>query len=727
MFKNTGLAKKIVSGYLVIIALVLVTGLVGTSGIRTVAACLARVGDEEAPVANTSMEMQLALMSSRDAMGEFKAATSVIALEDTAALDELEKEYRRTLEAFDASVKAIIEGGTLENGTKVIKTDNKALADLVVQSAQKHDETFQAAADGLIKTGRELIALKGERESAIEAMETVFDQVVKDAAAMEELVSAEVNTRSKATGISDEARAILMEEIPLVDMTMEMAQALAKCRMTIEEYTRKQDASLLDAIEANYRTEVLAFDQCVQAVLNGGVVEGVTVIATDNADVRKTATVVDENHAQFERQAVLVMAAHKAMIESSQKSNLAMQQLDAGGIETASLLEKAEALAQGEMDEARQVGRRSVKLSVTAMLATVVFAVFFGILIGIVVTRSITKPINRVISGLSGGAEQVDSAASQVAQSSQSMAEGASQQASSLEETSASLEEMASMTRQNADNAQQANTMANSAKTAAGRGREAMVQMTQAINDIKKSSDETAKIIKTIDEIAFQTNLLALNAAVEAARAGDAGKGFAVVAEEVRNLAQRSAEAAKNTSALIEGAQKNADNGVASSTQVGQILDEITQAAQKVAALVAEVASATNEQSKGIDQVNLAVSEMDKVTQTNAANSEEAASASEELSAQSRELNEMVVTLMGIVGGARASKNTRQISPVRGAAPARRVIPVYSDARHRQLAHGVAMSRPVRKTAVLAAANTDGQVVNPNQVIPLDENDLADF
>ena len=204
-----------------------------------------------------------------------------------------------------------------------------------------------------------------------------------------------------------------------------------------------------------------------------------------------------------------------------------------------------------------------------------------GAILALVITRSITRALNHVIQGLKLGAEQTSSASGQVAQASQQMAEGASEQASSLEEVSSSLEEMASMTKQNADNAGQANGMSGKAKAAAEQGNTAMGRMSEAISKIKTSSDQTAKILKTIDEIAFQTNLLALNAAVEAARAGEAGKGFAVVAEEVRNLAQRSAEAARNTASLIEESQKNADHGVAVSTEVGNILGQIVQDVQK--------------------------------------------------------------------------------------------------------------------------------------------------
>jgi len=238
--------------------------------------------------------------------------------------------------------------------------------------------------------------------------------------------------------------------------------------------------------------------------------------------------------------------------------------------------------------------------------------------------------------------DQVSSASGQIASSSQSVADGASQQASALEETSSSLESMSAMTKRSADNAQQANALAQTAKGAATEGASAMEQMGTAMTKIRASAEGTSQIIKDINEIAFQTNLLALNAAVEAARAGEAGRGFAVVAEEVRSLALRSKEAAMKTEVLIKESVRQAEEGEVTAKGVSSKLGEIVTGVTKVTDIVAEISASAKEQSGGIDQVNRAVTEMNKVTQQNAANSEESSSAAAELSSQSEELAAMI-------------------------------------------------------------------------------------
>jgi methyl-accepting chemotaxis protein len=257
----------------------------------------------------------------------------------------------------------------------------------------------------------------------------------------------------------------------------------------------------------------------------------------------------------------------------------------------------------------------------------------------------IKSVLNRAVESLdeslqqvSVGAEQVAAAANQIGTGSQAMAQGASEQASGLQEVSSSLQEIASMANQNVANAQEARTQADSADKVAREGVESMRRLSEAIARIKNSSDETAKIVKTIDEIAFQTNLLALNAAVEAARAGEAGKGFAVVAEEVRSLAMRSAEAAKTTANLIEGSVKNAGEGVEINGQVLSKLEDINRQVEQVREGVIEIATASQQQSEGIAQLNVAVEQINQVTQQAAANAEESASAAEELSGQAEQM-----------------------------------------------------------------------------------------
>jgi methyl-accepting chemotaxis protein len=267
-------------------------------------------------------------------------------------------------------------------------------------------------------------------------------------------------------------------------------------------------------------------------------------------------------------------------------------------------------------------------------------------------TRGISGTLHREARKLAAGAEQTAAASQQVSASSQMLAEGASEQAASLQETSASLEEISSMTKRNADNAQTTKGLAKAARVAADSGAGDMQKMSLAMRDIKASSDDISKIIKTIDEIAFQTNILALNAAVEAARAGEAGMGFAVVADEVRNLAQRSAQAAKETAAKIETAIAKTGQGVQMSEKVAQSLAEIVTNARKVDELVGEIATASKEQSDGIAQVNTAVAQMDRVTQSNAASAEESASAAQEMNSQTGVLRGVVAELLKLVGGA---------------------------------------------------------------------------
>ena len=339
-----------------------------------------------------------------------------------------------------------------------------------------------------------------------------------------------------------------------------------------------------------------------------------------------------------------------------------------------------------------------------------------GLCFSYFIARSVSKPINQIIVGLSDGAEQVTSASTQVSSSSQQLAEGSSDQAASLEETSSSIEELASMTKQNTDNAQQAKAMMGEVQRIVENVNTNMLNMAEAISNVTKSTEETSKIIKTIDEIAFQTNLLALNAAVEAARAGEAGAGFAVVANEVRNLAVRAAEAAKNTSDLIENTIKGVKHGNELTKLTQDAFKENMEIAVKIGSLVDEIAAASQEQSHGIQQINKAVAEMDKVTQQTAANAEESASASEEMTAQAAQLKSFVRDLTVLIGVNKndmvAESGSKSLS-----------------SRLRSIVHKDKKSLPVPKKEVIAKAPVarTGKNVRPEQVIPMKEGHFKDF
>ncbi|MBW1800268.1 MAG: hypothetical protein JRJ85_06010 [Deltaproteobacteria bacterium] len=319
--------------------------------------------------------------------------------------------------------------------------------------------------------------------------------------------------------------------------------------------------------------------------------------------------------------------------------------------------------------------------------------------------RVISNPISQIVHRLDESAEQVASASHRISGSSQLLSEGASEQAASIEETSSSLEEMSAMTKQNANNANEADNLMKDANTVVKNANASMSDLAASMNEISGASEETSKIIKTIDEIAFQTNLLALNAAVEAARAGEAGAGFAVVADEVRNLAMRAADAAKNTAGMIEATIKKVNDGSELMTRTDEAFTQVADKASKVGELVAEIAAASNEQAQGIEQLNMAIAEMDRVTQQNAATAEESASASVEMNTQSGALGDMVDDLMDMVGGNRATVNSEKRTEVGAEKP------------------------DDEKTVGEQAPNAPKAMEQkPDQVIPMDEEkDFADF
>ena len=448
--------------------------------------------------------------------------------------------------------------------------------------------------------------------------------------------------------------------------------------------------------------------------LKGGIASWAKLVE-GNAHMRAAASGIQRSIDSFEaegnRYHEAMLAQREASASMKQAAKVFQDETMPAARETIAILGKICDRLAGKVAVATVQINDGISRTISLIWIVSLIAIIAGISTAFFITRSITKPINRVIDGLSDGSDQVAAASGQVSSASQSLAEGAAEQASSIQETSSSLEEMASMTKQNADNAAQADALMKETNQIVGKANDSMSGLTCSMEEISKASDETSKIIKTIDEIAFQTNLLALNAAVEAARAGEHGAGFAVVAEEVRNLAMRSAEAAKNTSDLIEGTIKSVKGGSGLVDKTNEAFSGVAQSVSKADELVAEIAAASNEQSQGIDQINKAVAEMDKVIQQSAANAEESASASEEMNAQAEQMKAFVGDLVTLVGGNGNGTSRRQPGVMKKTKTIGKKVLEASVGK-------------VKSKTVIPHSAKD---VRPEEVIPMDDEDFKDF
>lgn len=410
------------------------------------------------------------------------------------------------------------------------------------------------------------------------------------------------------------------------------------------------------------------------------------------------------------------------MVENNQKAYQVYEQSSKKfGAETSEHLAALHDILEAKTETFQGEEKSFHSMVSSFIVVAMVISLIIGILLAFFLSRHITVTLQDLIQSLSQGANGLFTTSTQISTSSRQLAEAASEQASSLEETSSALEEITSMTKNNADHAHQANQLMGETKSIVKTASQSMREMDQSMREISSAGEEIGKIIKTIDEIAFQTNLLALNAAVEAARAGEAGKGFAVVADEVRNLAQRTAEAAKNTSTMIEDTVRKINDGSELARRTFDAFEKVTDSSSKVGDLVSEIAAASKEQSQGIDQVNIAISQMDKVTQQNAGNAEESASAAESIHKQSDGLRGLVAELIRLIGG-----QAHHHRPEEG----RKTI-LSSASR---MAVGVEKPMPkavikgeIERRGKFSQSPSEGKLVRPEQVIPFDEDKFDDF
>jgi len=489
---------------------------------------------------------------------------------------------------------------------------------------------------------------------------------------------------------------MVARDVKTMEIVAQIETGILEARRSEKNYIIRKDRKYIDEVKGNV-AEIKKQAQELKDVF-------------DEGDDKKRLDEVIQAAEKYQQNFLNYSDLYEKQVEPDKKAE--HDQLLAN-VEKA-MVAAARSVQRGAKDAQDKINKKltaNIFFTKTILILGSLLAIALGSLAAFLITRSVTKPINRALAGLEDGANQVSAASAQVSAASQSFAEGTSEQAAAVEETSSSIEELSSMTRQNAENAQLANaTMLDTAKVVE-EANQAMKDLTQSMRDISRAAEETAKIIKTIEEIAFQTNLLALNAAVEAARAGVAGVGFAVVADEVRNLAIRAADAAKNTAGLIEGTVKSISGGSEIVSRTNAAFAKVAQGAKKAGELVGEIAAASQEQAHGIEQINKAISEMDKVVQQNASGAEETSSAAEELSGQAVMMKNHAAELAALIRG--------------GAGRVLAVDPVSSELDQEVSRAFKSVGRnqsPVYRTPAYKTKNA-----RPDRMIPMDERKFRNF
>jgi methyl-accepting chemotaxis protein len=462
------------------------------------------------------------------------------------------------------------------------------------------------------------------------------------------------------SGVGQDIHYLAARTIPGTTAALSITTDTARLRADYLEHMHEDDPAEMQRLEqdiASYNTRLAADMKSYESTI---------LLPEDRENFAKLQPEIDAIDQEWLRVAPLSLAARNKEAYAAFKANVMPHIITLRTQSTYMAGWKAK-VGNEKIADTEQMAQRSWWLSLCTGLASLIL----GIVISWMMIVALNKQVGRAVSELTEGAEQIASAATQVSSSSQSLAQGSSEQAASIEETSASSEEINSMARKNMDNSRSTAALVGQSQEMFTKTNRQLEEMIVSMDEINESSGKISKIIKVIDEIAFQTNILALNAAVEAARAGEAGMGFAVVADEVRSLAQRSAQAAKDTAILIEESISKSNGGKIKVDQVASAIRGITEDSSKIKTLVDEVSLGSEEQSRGLEQIARAITQMEQVTQTTAANAEESAAAAEELNAQSEALRDVVARLNAMVGGENDQQSYRRGS-ARTAQPSRR-------------------------------------------------------
>ena len=707
MLKNMKLAPKLIASFVLVALIVVVVGIIGLNSIKNIATMSDIILDEEVPVADATMEMTIALISGRDVMGEYLLST------DINRLDAIKQEYLQTVADYDKFAGAILNGAK-EEGWTVIATDNEKLSKLITEADAYHTKFQEASAEMMKFHKQALQETKRELSNADALAYGFMEQIDEFSSKANELqIQAETlagEEMDRAMNNADDAQANgtnLMIVFSIVGFVLAVIIGYFLSRLVSKPLQVITNASqeialgdLNQEIHIDQKDEIGQLATAFKQMLEGlkAKTNVASEIARGNVDVE--VNIASEKDAlgkamnEMKNSIAALIREGKALAKAGEEGRLDVRGDTAkfqGGFRE--VLEGMNNIIENILKPVNEAVGCLAEMAKGDLTVSVTGNYQGDHAIMKESLNSTLAALNDILGQVAVATEQIASGSQQVSDSSQSLSQGATEQASSLEEVTSSMTEMGSQTKQNADNATQANQLASSARENAETGNEQMQAMLGAMGEINESSGQISKIIKVIDEIAFQTNLLALNAAVEAARAGVHGKGFAVVAEEVRNLAQRSAKAAKETTELIEGSVKKAENGGNIANATAKALEEIMSGITKVTDLVGEIASASNEQAQGIGQISEALGQIDQVTQSNTASAEESAAASEELSGQAVQLKGML-SKFTLVNSGNSQNRGPALSTSRKSSPQSKETWGEKDSSHRN-------NSPVSQAAVI--------------------------